>query len=307
VPKVKFPRREDGPSTPHRAPLRWKTPRPHFFSWQRVAIGVSEWTDERVWRAVDAWRWIPPGSKRVVRENFELAVTRGSYALTYAYGLHAKDGPTLEAVLGELRAEVEALGGTGVRIHVQPDAKPEDLPERLAKRGFRVTEEAQALVWELLDENGNARLPEFRSPAGVVAREAVTEDDYDGFLSLSTPIFGDPVPSMASVKAFTAEFGRMIRETGHSDRFVAWEGTTPIGRAGLEVVGEVARLWGTGVLPQYRRHGVYGLLVRARCEEAVRRGATLALTTARVGTSGPILRHHGFRVVGPVRLFEARW
>lgn len=109
------------------------------------------------------------------------------------------------------------------------------------------------------------------------------------------------------MSAFGKEFERAVRETGHSDRFVAWEGTTPVGRGGLEIVGEVARLWGTGVLSEHRRRGIYGRLVRARCEEAVRRGATLALTTARVGTSGPILKHHGFRSVGSVRLYEARW
>ena len=43
-----------------------------------------------------------PGSKRAVDEDFEVAVTPGSYALTYAYGLHASDGPDAELVLEEL-------------------------------------------------------------------------------------------------------------------------------------------------------------------------------------------------------------
>jgi GNAT superfamily N-acetyltransferase len=268
---------------------------------------VSEWTDDRIWGAVDAWRWIPAGSKPVVHENFELAVTPGSYALTYAYGLHAKDGPSAEVALTELQKQVEALGGTGVRVHVLPNSKPEDLPERLSRRGYKVVEEAEALVWELLNEQGEPRLPDFRPMEGVAVREALTEGDYNGFRSLSNPIFGDPVPSAETLKAFKGEVDQMMRKTGHSDRFVAWEGSTPIGRAGLEIVGDVARLWGTGVLPQYRKRGVYGQLVRVRCEEAVRRGATLALTTARVGSSGPILKHHGFRAVGSVRIYEIRW
>ncbi len=268
---------------------------------------MRDWTDDQIWEAVDAWRWIPPGSKRAVHESFELAVTPGSYALTYAYGLRAKDGPSAEVVVTELEKRVVALGGTGVRVHVQPDSHPKDLAERLTKRGYKVAEEAEALVWELFDKNGRPRLPDFRPAEGVTVREAVTEGDYDGFLSLSTPIFGDPVPTPVSRIAFKREFERIVRETGHSDRFVAWEGATPIGRAGLEIVGGVARLWGTGVLPQHRKRGAYGLLVRARCEEALRRGATLALTTARVGTSGPILKHHGFRAVGSVRILEARW
>lgn len=281
--------------------------REHPFLAQRDAGAMGMWTDDRAWDALDAWRWIPPGSKRVVGTNYELAVTPGSYALTYAYGLHAKDGPSAEEVLTELRRQVEARGGTGVRIFVYPSSHPPDLPERLQKRGFQVAAETEALVWELVDERGKPRLPEFRPVDGVRVREVLTQNDYDAFLRLSPPIFGDPVPSEESLTEFKRELDRTIRETGHSDQFVAWEGTTPIGRAGVQVVGEVARLWGTGVLPEHRRRGVYGLLVRARCEEAVRRAATLALTNARVGTSGPILKHHGFRALGPVRIFEARW
>jgi GNAT superfamily N-acetyltransferase len=268
---------------------------------------VRPWTDDRIWEAVEAWRWFPPGSKRLVAENFELAVTPGSYALTYAYGLRAGDGPSVETALTELQRQVRALGGTGVRVRLTPRSSPSDLPERLASRGYRVTEEAEALAWELLGPDGQPRLPEFRRPAGVTVREALTEPEYEGFLSLSTPIFGDPTPSPETRAAFRQEFRRGVRESGHSDRFVAWEGERPIGRAGLEVAGEVARLWGTGVLPPLRGRGVYGLLVRVRCEEAVRRGASLALVIARVGTSGPVLKRHGFRTVGSVRTLEARW
>ena len=268
---------------------------------------MRDWTDDQIWEAVDAWRWIPPGSKRAVHESFELAVTPGSYALTYAYRTPREGRPFR-------RSRRDGVGETGgcsgryrVRVHVQPDSHPKDLAERLTKRGYKVAEEAEALVWELFDKNGRPRLPDFRPAEGVTVREAVTEGDYDGFLILSTPIFGDPVPTPVSRIAFKREFERIVRETGHSDRLVAWEGATPIGRPGLEIVGGVARLWGTGVLPQHRKRGAYGLLVRARCEEALRRGATLALTTARVGTSGPILKHHGFRAVGSVRILEARW
>jgi GNAT superfamily N-acetyltransferase len=268
---------------------------------------MSAWTEDRIWEAVDAWRWIPPESKRVVDRDFELAITPGSYALTYAYGLHAKDGPSAEVALARMEKQVRDLGGTGVRIQVDPRTHPNDLPERLGRRGYKVAEEAEALAWELVDENGAPRLPGFRSTPGVTVREVLAEPEYDAFRNLSLPIFGEPAPPEETLRALRKEFTRQLQEEGNSNYFVAWEGPSPVGRAGLEVVGEVARLWGTGVLPQHRRRGVYGQLVRARCEEALRRKATLALTTARVGTSGPILKHHGFNPVGSIRVFEARW
>ena len=72
-------------------------------------------------------------------------------------------------------------------------------------------------------------------------------------------------------------------------------------------MGEVARFWGSGVLEPHRRRGIYGALVRVRCQDALAQGANIAMVTARVGSSGPILKHRGFRVVGSVRMYQGRW
>jgi GNAT superfamily N-acetyltransferase len=268
---------------------------------------MGGWTDDRIWGAMEAWRWFPPSSTRKVRDHYELAVTPGSYALTFAYGLHAPNGPAADAILTQLRNDVVSLGGKGVRVRLPDQTIPSDLPDRLLREGYKVVEETELLSWELRDGNSRPRLPEFRPVDGVSVNEVRTDGEFDAFLRLSTAIFGDPVPSAETLEGFRGEFHRKLREEGHTDRFIAWLGSEPIGRAGVEIVGEVARLWGTGVLPQYRGRGVYGVLVYARCQEAVRRGATLALVNARVGTSGPILKHHGFRAIGVLRVFEARW
>jgi hypothetical protein len=267
----------------------------------------TAWNDERVWGAVDAWRWIPPAARRLTTQEYDLAVTPGSYALTYVYGFRAGDGPKADAALDRLREQIESLGGTGARLQVTPRTEPSDLTERLLRRGYRPLEEAEVLVWELLESDGRPRLPEFPPPEGILVREVKTSTEYEAFLELSTAIFGDPPPSAESLRAFKSEFHRNLQGTGHSDRFLAWEGPTPVGRAGLEIVGPVARFWGTGVLTQHRRRGIYGALVRARCEDGVARGAEVALVSARTGTSGPILKHHGFRPVGSIRIYEVRW
>ena len=57
----------------------------------------------------------------------------------------------------------------------------------------------------------------------------------------------------------------------------------------------VVRLWGTATLPELRRRGGYRSLVGARLQEGHSRGANLAIVTARVETSGPILQKMGFR------------
>jgi hypothetical protein len=177
---------------------------------------VSAWTEDQIWEAVDAWGWIPPESKRIVDRNFELAITPGSYALTCAYGLRAKDGPSAEVALTKMEKQVRDMGGTGVRVQVDPRTHPEDLPERLGRRGYKVVEEAEALPWHLLDENGAPRLPGFRSTPGVTVREVPAESEYDAFRNLSLPILGEPDSPEETLVALRREFARQLLEGGHS-------------------------------------------------------------------------------------------
>lgn len=268
---------------------------------------MEKWTEDRVWDAVDAWRWVPPAAQVERSDHFELAVTPGSYALTFGYGFRSEEGAAADAALHQLRERVRTLGGTGIRLQVTPRTRPRDLDRRLEREGYRQIEEVEALFWQLHDENGRAQIPNFVTPEGVSVREAVSDADYEHFVRLSAPIFGDPPPPPETQRAFLETFRRELRDHGRSGRFVAELDGVPVGRAGLEIVGPVARFWGTGVLPEHRRRGIYGALVLARCRAATELGAEIALVTARAGTSGPILKHHGFQRVGSLRVFEARW
>jgi len=268
---------------------------------------MEPWSDEQVWAAVDAWRWAPPTSRHRRTDNYDLYVTPGSYALTYAYGLHARDEGEVPRVLRDLRSDVERLGGSGVRVQWTPRDAPAELPQLLEREGYRAAEETEVLVWELRDAEDRPQLPAFPPPPGISVREVRSEEEYSGYHRLTATIFGDPAPSAESLEGFLKAFRERIRRSGHSDRYLAWSGIVPVGLGGLELVDRVARFFGSGVLPEYRRRGVYGSLVRTRCVDALARGAEIALVTARVGTSGPVLKAHGFRTVGSVRVFEARW
>lgn len=268
---------------------------------------VTRWTADRVWEAVNAWRWIPPSATTVKTDDYELAVTPGSYALTYVYGFQVDDVGRADEQLRDLKARIEGLGGIGARFQVTPTSRPPDLAERLERRGYRIVEEAEVLAWRLYDVDGQLSLPEFPDPPGIAIREVLSDSDYDAFTGLGTTIFGDTPPPPESRERFVAEFRRNLEHEGHSNLFLAVDGELPIGRAGTGMTGPVARFWGTGVLAQYRRRGVYGGLVRSRCKTAASRGAEIVLVTARVGTSGPILKHHGFQSMGPTQVYEIRW
>jgi len=265
---------------------------------------VSEpgaWCDERVWRAYHEWRWIPPSARHAVTEDYELAVTPGTHELSYVYGFRVSPASRVETVLDQLRVEVTSLGARGVKVQVTPTTEPRDLEQRLLRRNSQIAETTEVLVWELQSADGSRGLPEFPMPDGIAVREVRTESEFDEFLSLARPIFGDAAPLPTSIEAFRSDVRIQIGQTGHSGRYLALRETVPVGRGGFEVVGEVARFWGSGVLESHRRHGIYGTLVRAGCRIAVDQGARAAMVVARFGTSGPILTRYGFRVVDRLR------
>jgi hypothetical protein len=265
------------------------------------------WDDTRVWKAMVDWRWVPPFSRRFTTDRFDLILTPGSYSMTTVYGFQVQEPEKVEATLDEVETLARSNHATGARFQILPTARPLDLGERLVRRGYSALDEVEVLVYDFHDESGRTRLPNFRLSAEISAREARNDEDYSAFVGLNGPIWNNPEPPVETRKGLEEDFRKRVADTGHSGRYVVWKESTPIGHGGLEVVGPVARFWGSGILPAYRNLGAYGALVLARCEEAVRQGAEIALVTARIGTSGPILKRHGFRVVGPISNFEIRW
>jgi GNAT superfamily N-acetyltransferase len=268
---------------------------------------VPPWSDARIWDALAAHRWYPPSARRATTEHYELAVTPGSPGLTWIYGFRARDLPEAGGLLDEARRQIETLGGTGTRIWVTPRTRPEGLGAVLGTRGFATMGSVEVLAWDLRDDSGTVRLPSFRPATEVAVREVTTVDEYVSFQEISATIFGEHAETPEAKASFLEAFKRTVRETGHSDFFTAYEGTRAIGCGGLGLTLPVAFLWGAGVLPEHRGRGAYAALVEARCRSAVGRGSEVALVTARTETSGPILKRHGFRTVGPLESFEARW
>jgi len=260
-----------------------------------------------VWDALAAHRWYPPTSKRVTTDRYELAVTPGAPGLSWIYGLTAGDDREASRLLDEIRPSIESVGGTGARIWVTPKSQPGGLRDLLVSRGFKSGESVEVLVWDLRDDQGNPRLPSFTPLRDGEVREITTESDSNTFQDVMATIFEYGPPSVEVRAGFNRNLDQTVRQTGHSNQFLAFEGARAIGCAGLGLSGAVAMLWGAGVLPEYRGRGFYGELVNARCESATERGSEIAVVTARTGTSGPILKRHGFRVVGPIEIFEAQW
>lgn len=209
----------------------------------------------------------------------------------------------IEDVLGRLKA----AGRTGVRWWVTPATRPASLEATLVRRGFQLAERVDILAWDLRSGSDPA-LPALDVPAGATTELVRDEAMLRTMHELAARGFGEPPPTEEQLRHYAAELAEQERtgkRTGFE--FVTYVDGQPVSSAGFTLVGQVARFWGAATLPEARGKGAYRVLVATRCAEAHRRGARIALTKARIGTSGPILRRAGFRALGQERCYELAW
>jgi len=185
-----------------------------------------------------------------------------------------------DGMLAELRGRrvAEAFWTAG------PGFVPEGAGRVLLGRGAAVDRTIDICAYPL-----GGPLPGGPLPGAVTTRAVQSREDAADYERASAAAWGYRQPSEADIDRTFAGL-----PAGY---FVGyWEGT-PAGAGGYTLAGEVARLWGAGVVAAYRGRGIYRALVRARLAEAAGRGATLALVHAEP-TSSPVLQRLGFRVYG---------
>jgi hypothetical protein len=263
---------------------------------------VASWTANTVADADERESHFSPTANRIETSEFLLFVVPESYALTYVRRFQCAP-ERADTAIDEVLVRVRELGGTGLRWVVNSKSSPGDLSTRLLRRGFVKLTEAETLFFEL-GAKGTPRLPRGRTARGVSARAVYRDEEIDLFVRLGERIFGDPVPPPAYLEKFRSEVHRTIDSTGHSELFLSYDGGVPVGRGGMSMTGVVGRLWTAGVVRESRGKGAYMALVTERCKAAHDQGAEIALTHAKVGTSGPILKAHGFLSAGPYTYYE---
>ncbi len=206
----------------------------------------------------------------------------------------ALDASNADAIIDATIAEYRGLG-IKFRWCVGPGSAPEDLAERLARRGLIAS-------WTRGMARSTAEVPPAGAPAAHVAEvdagapaAHVAEVDagaLDAFTRLMAEGWGvDPGPLARAHDAMFAQAGRRER------LFVATLGGEPAAAASYVAFPRSAYLLGAVVLPRFRRRGLYRALVEARLADARARGIALATSRAREETSAPLLERMGFRTV----------
>ena len=225
--------------------------------------------------------------------------------------LHVTDGYALSADFGDTWASVE-------RIRLRED----ELPKTIARvDAFMHESGAERASW-WLTERSTPHEEAFRAaglqfyepdylfasmlltreppPAdGVEVRRIETFDEYAAARRLSLEAFSDPRQRRPTDDELAAEWEHEV-----DPRFAAWlDGRmASVGRAVYTRAG--AYLFGGSTAEWARGRGAYRAIVRARWDEAVRRG-TPALAVGAGPMSRPILERLGFEQVLQFRRLES--
>lgn len=187
----------------------------------------------------------------------------------------------IDEAIGEYRRR-----GLKFRWIVGPWTRPADLPERLLAKGLRFGRAVYGMVRQ-------SAFPEAAPRDPRLTVERIGEEGAAEWARTYGKVWGLPAAAAAStersVRGTVAEGGRA--------HFLARFDGIPAGIGSLAFLGRSGYLFDSGVIPEYRRKGVFRALVECRGQEASSRGLEILTLFAFGDTSFPLLRKMGFETV----------
>lgn len=237
----------------------------------------------------------PPEFRRVLTERYCLVLGPSPY---FSEVQRPRLGEAVEVGVAEVRALVRESGHLRTVWWIGDSATPTDLHERLRALGFG---DPADRVGELV-ALAIAAEPEF-GPTDVDVRRADTLAEFVAAREIMWEVFETPPERREAEREHLEEDFRAEQELRSTVTFVAYLHGRPVSVGRAAYCGRGGLLFAGATLPEARGRGAYRALVRARWDEAVRRG-TPALVTQAVPASEPILRRLGFHEVTRLRRLE---
>jgi predicted N-acetyltransferase YhbS len=237
-------------------------------------------------------RFMQPTAGALVLQTPRFVVVAGSDGVwASVQGVRLQDGEAPGAI-AEVRKLLGPAGTQVVSWWLTDRATPENVEEQLLDAGLRLVANDYRLDGLL------ATTPPPPGPPDVDVRAAKTAEEWAAIRELQDGVFDNPPERRATREQLLAEFGRT-----DTALFGAWLGGELVGAGAASPSSRGMLLWGGSVRADARGRGCYRALVRARWDEAVRRG-TPALTVSANDESGPALRKLGFEKVLEFRRLE---
>jgi GNAT superfamily N-acetyltransferase len=178
---------------------------------------------------------------------------------------------------------------------VADSSEPDDLVAQLLARGLTPDEPDPVYAGMVLEHE----------PEGVDEIEVRTVASYEDSLaasSLGWRSFGFTAEQIDEGRKAHRERYELWKDFEGGDNFIALVDGEVVGAGGAAYLGPGVYLAGGNVAEHMRGRGVYRALVRARWDEAVRRG-TPALVVQAGKMSKPILERLGFETICAVHAF----
>jgi GNAT superfamily N-acetyltransferase len=206
-------------------------------------------------------------------------------------GIRLSDGEAAGAI-AEVRELLPSSGTTVVSWWLSELTTPADVEQQLLDAGLELVADDYLLDGLL------ATVPPPAGPPDVEVRLVATAEEWVDVRQFMDGIFDNPPERRPTRDALLAEF-----EQTTAALFGAWLDGELVGSAGATPSSRGMLLWGGSVRPDARGRGCYRALVRARWDDAVRRG-TPALAVNANDHSSPALRKLGFEKVLQFRRIE---
>jgi predicted N-acetyltransferase YhbS len=195
----------------------------------------------------------------------------------------------VDRALAEARAWFAARGRERYLWLVSSASTPVGLVDELVERGLSPDELDPVYAGMTLE----------REPQGdgrIEVRKSETYEDSLATAEIAWRSFGFSPEQIQSERATYREQYELWKDDSTGDRFLAIVDGEIVGSGGARYFESGVYLLGGNVTGEARGRGVYRALVRARWEEAVRRG-TPALVVQAGAMSKPILTRLGFETV----------
>jgi Fe2+ transport system protein FeoA len=238
------------------------------------------------------------GSERIEEPRYVVFLGPGSFAGFTVVQRLRMDDETLEDTVAEVRALLDDRGRFERTWEIGSSATPPDLSDRLLAMGMIPDKEPYA-VGMVLDA------PPRPGPPNVEVRRVESREDFLASIRIAMESFGMSGRDLEEAMARADDEWESLRSNRAVVQFLALIDGEPVAQARATFTPNGVLLNGGATLERARGQGAYRSLVRARWDEAERRGAGWLVTQAGA-MSRPILARLGFREVCDIRILLDR-
>jgi len=237
----------------------------------------------------------PPGFTRILTERYCLVLGPQPF---FTEVMQARLDDAVEETVAEIRRLVSEHGHSKAKWWLGESATPRDLHDRLTALGLQAPEDSVAELVALATVTETSA-----GPADVDVRRVDSLELHAAAFGVMWDAFDAPVWRREADRRLLEESFRTEQEHGTTVTFVALLDGRAVGSGRAAYCERGGLLFDGSTLPDARGRGAYRALVRARWDEAVRRGVP-ALVTQAAPASEPILRRLGFEEVCTLRRLE---